>query len=206
MDLISKRGFYTVATLDRLDDLRRMVTSLRRYNPAPIQVMIARDWLDAHYLKSAAGLLSPFETTVMLDTDMYITGKLCALFAYADEGKLSIYHEKKGSCWNSGIMSFNRELGIRLSTEWIQRRKAKVGDYQGTMNRRLYFMCDQDSLNEIISKYPIQPLPATYNYIITERTLEDEAKDWGAVKVHHFLHRDCPRREQSRAYKEWSRL
>lgn len=192
--------------MDRLDDLRRMVTSLWKHNKVQVQVMLAQDWLGAHEIKSRMGALSNFDATIFLDTDIFIHGDITPLFEIAEAGKLAIYRHLGGGHWNSGVMAFNRELGMRLSNEWAPHRLVVAGQTSQDKSTKSYYRTDQKSLNEIISKYPIHSLPATYNYIIPERTLEAEEKDWDAVRVFHFLHKACKHREQSRAYKAWLEL
>jgi hypothetical protein len=67
-------------------------------------------------------------------------------------------------------------------------------------------LTDQKSLNQIIERLPIHSLSAIYNYMIPERSVEDEAKDWHKVKVHHFIHKACKNRTTCRAYMEWMEL
>jgi lipopolysaccharide biosynthesis glycosyltransferase len=200
------RGLWTVTTLDRLDDLRRMLTSLWKHNKVQVQVMMARDWLGAHELKARAGMLSAFDATVMMDTDIYVNGDISELFRIAESGKLAIYRHLNQGHWNSGVVAFNRELGIRLSQEWTARRFQIAAGYTSDKEAKTYYRTDQKSLNEIIDKYPVYSLPATYNYIIPERTLEAEAMDWDRVKVFHFLHKACRHRTSSRSWKLYNEL
>jgi hypothetical protein len=201
-----KYGVLTVTTLDRLEDLRRMVTSLWAHNKLQVQVMLAQDWLGAHELKSRMGSLTSFDNTVFLDTDIYINGDITPLLKIAKSGKLGIYRHRDGGHWNSGVMVFNKELGIRLSEAWAPHRKAVASQTTAPKDVKSYYRTDQKSLNEIISNYPIHSLSAVWNYIIPERTLEDEVMDWGKVKIFHFLHKRCFHRVASRSYKEWKAL
>lgn len=168
--------------------------------------MMARDWLGAHELKARAGQLTAFDTTIMMDTDIYVNGDITELFSIAERGKLAIYRHLKRGSWNSGVMAFNRELGIRLSKEWAARRAYIAGQVCASRTEKSYYKTDQKSLNEIINKYPIHSLSAKYNYIIPERSLEEEEMDWYVVKVFHFLHKSCKHREDSRSFKLWSEL
>lgn len=205
-----RRGIFAVATPDRFEDLRRMVTSLWRNNTYQIQVMIARDWEGAHEIKSRMGSLSTFDSTVFLDTDIYVNGDISKLFEIAESGKLGIYrHLTRGGGsgdWNSGVMCFNKEVGRRLSEEWAPRRKLVASKSPGSLLGRSYWKTDQKSLNEIIDNYPIHKLPAAYNYIIPERTLGEETIDYPKVKIFHFIHKRCFYRHLCRSYKEWKQL
>jgi len=205
-----RRGVFTVSTLDRLDDLRRMVTSLWRHNKVQVQVMLARDWNGAHELKTRMGALTTFDTTVFLDTDIYVKGDITELFRIAEKGKLAIYrHLSTGGGpghWNSGVMAFNHELGLRLSKVWAPRRLMIANTSPSSREIKSYYRTDQKSLQDVIEDFPIYKLSAIYNYIIPERTLEDEEEDWEVVRIFHFLHKRCFHRVKSRAYREWMEL
>lgn len=205
-----RRGVLTVATLDRLDDLRRMLTSLWKHNKVQVQVMMARDWLGAHEIKSRMGAISTFDSTVFLDTDMYINGDIRELFTLAEDGRLAIYrHLTRGGGtghWNSGVMAFNQELGLKLSAAWAPQRMYIAGQVSAQGLERSYYRTDQKSLNAIIDRFPIYSLNAKYNYIIPERSLEAEAKDWDHIRIFHFLHKACAWRESCRSWKEWMEL
>jgi len=200
------RGLYVVSSVDKLDDLRRMLTSLWKHNKVQVQVMMARDWLGAHELKARVGQLTTWDATVMMDTDIYVNGDITELFQIAESGKLGIYRHLNMGSWNSGVMCFGREIAERLGKEWPARRAAISASFPRDMNHKTYYHTDQKSLNEIIGNYPLHELAAAYNYIIPERSLQAEAQDWAHVKIFHFLHKACSHREDSRAYKAWMEL
>ena len=200
------RGVYAVSSLDRLEDLRRMVTSLWNHNRVQVQVMLARDWVGCQQLKAAVGRLTTFDRTVMLDTDVYVKGDIGELFSVANEGKLGMYKELRGGPWNSGVMVVPKELGMKLSREWEEKLEEMLSRFNRRVSQGSYMLTDQAVLNVFLEKYPMHPLGGQYNYIIQERTLEDEARDWDEVKIHHFIHKFNPVREACRAYQEWLKL
>jgi len=201
-----RRGVLTVSTLDRSEDLRRMLTSLWKHNKIQVQVMMAKDWFGAHELKSRMGALSSFDATIFLDTDIYVRGDLTELFKIAEAGLIGIYRHMNLGHWNSGVICFNKDVGAKLSAEWHPRRTSMAAGYCGDLESRSYYRTDQKSLNEIIDRFPIHELSGIYNYMIPERSLEDEARDWEKVKIHHFIHKGCKNRALCRAYKEWMEL
>jgi len=172
--------------------------------------MLAQDWQGAHEIKSRMGALSNFDLTIFLDTDIYVNGDLSPLFEIAGKGELAIYRHKSPSGipghWNSGVMAFNRELGLKLASEWGPHKHAVAARTSQDRSTRNYYLTDQKSLNEIIGRFPIHPLSGLYNYMIPERTLEDEALDFDKVRIFHFIHKSCKEREQSRAYRIWMEL
>ena len=140
------RGFFASITLDRFDDLRRFTTSLRKYNSEPLIVMVAKDKEDAFRIKCNVAKYSPFDTTLMVDTDMLINGKLDYLFEEAEKGKIIIVPELTFPVWNAGVVVIPKQY-LKQITDYVLplferrvpiRRKQETGIWE------------QDFFNEII--------------------------------------------------------
>jgi len=99
-----------------------------------------------------------------------------------------------------------KELGMKLSREWEEKLEEMLSRFNRRVSQGSYMLTDQAVLNVFLEKYPMHSLGGQYNYIIQERTLGDEARDWDAVKIHHFIHKFSKEREACRAYQEWLKL
>ena len=205
-----ERGFYTVVTPDRFDDLRRMVKSLRRFSQNPIQVCVVHDFVEAHRMKAWAGAMSPFKATIILDTDMYVNGCLAHLFRAAEGGKICAYYEEGPQVWNTGMLAFNQELGFKLAYEWgnlFDQRVSEVGRSKAAQQWEFY---DQYSFNQIVRNARWRVLmfkqEDKFNYILKLHSPEQEASYFDSIKVFHFLHDGVAKLEEYRSYKEWLEL
>lgn len=200
------RGVYAVSSLDRLEDLRRMVTSLWRKNRVQVQVMLAKDWEEAQFMKARVGKLSAFRNTVMLDTDVLVKGRIDPLFEIAEAGKIGLYKELRGGPWNTGVMALNRDVGEGLSDRWESELQRTVNRFPRSSGLRSYMVTDQAALNRLMDGLPVHRLGGEWNYIIQERSIEDEARDWDDVMIHHFIHKGTVSRKACMAYSEWMML
>ena len=184
------RGFYLVITQDRAYDLVRFLRFLLKFNRCSIHIEFAGDSLDAYRKKTQVGMLSPFETTVMLDTDTLVNGELDHLFHVAESGFLSMAFEDVPACWNTGVMCIPGHLKKKLSLAWHPAFEEHIKDPA----HRTSGGFDQEVLNRLLRDMPgfvpVKRLPDAYNYILKWRTPEQEARDFDDVKIFHFLHDD----------------
>lgn len=204
-----KRGFLAISTLDRLDDLRRMIRSLQIHNSEPVCVMLAKDKIQAHEFKTICASLSPFDFTIMLDTDIYINGNLGYLFKLAEQGFIAMHHEGiyffKEPVHNSGVIAFDKKPMMKICYEWnIEFRKKVIPTrktYRGTY--------DQHILNTILynnkGRMQFFSLPAEYNWILKHHTPAEELASWKQIKIFHFLHDQDPVHPINKLlYKSWN--
>ena len=194
------RGFYLVITQDRAYDLVRFLRFLLKFNLYPVHVELASDALDAYRKKTQVGFLSPFETTVMLDTDTLINGELDYLFHVAEEGNIGMVYEDEPRCWNAGVICIPGHLKEKLSLAWHPAFEEHIKDHA----HRTSGGFDQEVLNRLLRDtpgwMPVKRLPDTFNYILKWRTPEQEAKDFNEVKIFHFLHGTG---DEVKKYKSW---
>ncbi len=205
MKIKEECGFFTVITQDRIDDLRRFLVSLKRHNSQPVQVIVVNRPIECFRYKSLSALLSPFEYTITIDTDIYVNGSLEHLFSIARKGKIGIYHEKKYPAYNCGVMAIPKGIGEKLCPEWNGLFERGLREPPKNDAERYYKQIDQGYFNEIAHKYPIENLSQEYNYILKEHTPEEERKDFHKVKIFHFLHGKLDLR-QYLSYRTWMNL
>lgn len=186
------RGFYLVITLDRISDLRKCLYFLLKYNSYPFYIAFADDEEDAFRKKTMIGFLSPFDTTIQLDTDTLVNGNLDFMFEVGERGFIGLKHETRFDLYNAGISVIPKDLKVPLSTEWLALYNSKLNKKKGCW--------DQDILNELIKKYPVFDLPLEYNCILQEITPAQEAEMWDMVKIFHFLHSNATDRNK---FKSW---
>ena len=215
--MTNERGFYCVTTQDRIDQLFKFLKSFSRYNNYPVYVAFANDKLDAYRKKTQVGFLSPFKTTVLIDTDIYVNGELTHLFEIAESGSIGIYHETTFNCFNSGVVAFPEAVLKDISPTWLPLYEQKIHNAI-EKNKRLskyrrsyrenpgfqeltFCAYDQDILNNIIGKYPISKLPREYNCILKEITPQYEAEHWKDIKIFHFLHGNPDNRNLFKCFK-----
>ena len=197
---MNERGFYCVSTLDRVDHLNIFLKYLFQHNHYPVYIAFGDDKLDAYRKKAMIGLLSPFKTTVLIDTDIYVNGNLDYLFEIAEKGSIGIYRETTYPCWNSGVVAFPESILKEISSRWLPLYNQRI-EKNLEKNKRLnkyhknkdiqeltFSAYDQDILNEIIGDYPIHPLPREYNCILKEIKPQFEVEHWNEIKIFHFLH------------------
>ncbi|GAG75311.1 unnamed protein product, partial [marine sediment metagenome] len=91
---LKNKGFICIFTLDRIEELRRFLTSFKQHNSLPISILLARDAAEAHQFKTLCGFLTPYNFTAMLDIDILVNGNLNDFFAPAEDGKIGIVKEK----------------------------------------------------------------------------------------------------------------
>lgn len=202
MDLTSTKGFMCVFTLDRIDDLRRFLTSFNKYNDFPIVALFARDIKDAHKLKTLCAFFTPFEHTAFLDIDMLVNGNLNALFSTATQGKIGIIKEKTVPVLNSGVLVFPKTLMQGLCTHWNRRYEKSVA----LITDQIKGTWEQGLLNNLIVKFPHVELPSEFNHIIKDCSPEEELKIYDTIKIFHFLHHSGIEREKYKSYQEFMKL
>jgi len=186
------RGFYLVITQDRFDALRRCLHFLLKYNSYPVYIALADNEEDAYRKKTMIGFLSPFDTTVQLDTDTLVNGNLDFLFELGERGYIGLKHETRYNFYNAGIFVLPKDLKVSLSMEWLARYNMKPNKEAGAF--------DQDILNELIKKYPVFDLPFEYNAILQEITPEQELEMWDSIKIFHFLHSNATDRSKFKSF------
>jgi len=188
------RGFYVVTTEDRSGELAKFLKWLLKFNKYPVFVAVAEDRLDAHRKKTIVGALSPFESTVMLDTDMLINGDLTPLFEIAEQGKIGLLDEGLNyystKVYNSGVVAIRKDIAIELSKVWLPEYEQHI---QNRMNR-IHGAFDQFVLNRILGenkgRFAVHALDPAFNWILKFHTPEQESLDFEKIKVFHFLHDD----------------
>lgn len=182
--MANERGFYCSITKDRSDDLQKFLKYLIKFNKYPVFVAVAENHLDAYRKKTQIGSLSPFNTTVYLDTDILVNGNLDFLFENADKGFVCVARHLQPQAppaeFNAGVLAINKENAVKLSELWTPAYDKKIIKAKGCF--------DQDILNKLLPKFNVFPLPSSYNYITKEHTLEEEERDFPNIKIFHFLH------------------
>lgn len=197
------RGFFVAITPDRMPDLARFIISLKNHNREPVQVMVVNTPMEVWKAKISAALLSRFDLTVALDTDIYVNGPLDYLFSVAERGKMGIYHERTAPVYNAGVIAYPQGIGSKLCPEWMfLHENATIGADPFSKD---HYHTDQPYLNEIIRKHPIEEIPQEYNYILKEHTMEQEKADFQKVRIFHFLHGNLDLREYL-SYRTWLNL
>jgi len=196
------RGFICIFTLDRIEELRKFLTSFKKHNSLPISILLANNTADAHRLKTKCAFYSPFDFTCMLDIDMLVNKNLEEIFSFLSVADLGIAREQGVKCLNSGVIIFRTEAMKKVCSEWnrIYERKLIKGfsGKQGTW--------DQDILIPLLQKYNFVELPFEYNCIIKDRTPEEELKIYDTIKIFHFLHHPEVSREKYKSYQEFMAL
>jgi len=186
-------GFYVVATLGRINELEKVLRSLKRYHTEPVCIMIANNCYQAHEFKTLCGYLTPFDNTIMMDIDMYVLKNVSDVFDIVKDGKVAIYEEHEWGIYNSGFVGFEKEFMSQISLRWWELYTQK-----GLNKKRIWKgLWEQDILTNIlkmrdkvkISKHQIYNLPKFYNYCIYKFTPEQEEKDWDEIKVLHYWYR-----------------
>jgi len=183
-----KCGFFVVITPDRIDDLRKMIISLKQHNKQPVQIMIVDNVFDLWRCKILAPELSKFGFTVSLDTDIYINGNLSHLFDVAEGGNIGVHFEEIAQVYNTGIIAYPEMPCMGLGKEWLELYEQCLRGYDTSRNVCDYNHTDQPHFNEIAHKYPIEKLPEEYNYLCRDHTPDHEAKNFNKIKIFHFLH------------------
>jgi hypothetical protein len=198
---MNERGFYCVITRDRLDDLFKFLKYLLQYNNYPVYIAFADDMIDAYRKKTMIGFLSPFKSTVLIDTDIYVNGNLNYLFEIAEKGFIGIYRETTYPCLNSGVVAFPENIIKDLSSKWFSLYNRMIEKSLRRYKKVVSFAYDQDILNAIINDYPIHLLPREYNCILKEINPQFEADHWNEIKIFHFLHADPTDRKQFKCFR-----
>ena len=197
-----KKGFICIFTLDRIDELRRFLTSFNKHNSLPISILLANNTEDAHRLKTKCAFYSPFDFTCMLDIDILVNGNLNELFSIAEQGKIGIVREQGVKCLNSGVVVFPTELMKKLCLEWNKNYERKlIKGFSGKQG-----VWDQDILIPLLQKYPYIELPFIWNCIIKDRTPEKEIEIYDTIKIFHFLHHPEVPREKYKSYQTFMEL
>jgi hypothetical protein len=188
-----KNGFYMVATLDRFNELEKVLKSLKKYHEEPVCVMIANDRYQAHEFKTLCGFYSPFDNTIMMDIDMYVLQNFGEVFDIVKDGKIALYEEHEWGIYNSGFVAFQKEIMEMVSLRWwelyVNKQLNKRHQWKG--------LWEQDILTNILkmrdcvklSKHQIFNLPKFYNYCIYKFTPNQELEDWDKIKVLHYWYR-----------------
>jgi len=177
------KGFFIVITLDRFEELRKFLLSLSKFHKEyPISIWIAKNVDDVFRIKTKAAILTPFNYTVVIDTDMYINGKLDYLFKVAENNKVGIVRHKDGRL-NAGLIVFAKDIMLFFSKKWNQIYEERL-----KQNKILKGEADQSIFNEFASELPLEELPFYYNATFHDITPEDEKKYWNKIKIFHFLH------------------
>lgn len=197
-----EKGFICIFTLDRMDDLRRFLTSYLKHNSLPISVLFARNIEEAHRLKTRCGFLTPYDLTVLIDIDILVNGNLDDLFAPAEDGRIGIVREKKIPVLNSGVLVFPKDLMRDLCLIWNEKFEEKlikkIVDRLGTW--------EQGLLNEILPQFPYVELPSEFNHILHDYTPEEELKIYDKIKLFHFLHHHGIDRTKYKSYQTFMSL
>jgi len=198
----SNKGFICIFTLDRIEELRRFLTSFHKHNSLPICILLAKDTADAHRLKTKCAFYSPFDFTCMLDIDMLINGNLDNLFSITPKDRIGIVRERGVKCLNSGVLVFSTSIMKNLCLEWnkIYERKLIKGfsGKQGTW--------DQDVLIPLLEKYPYKELPPVYNHILKDYSPDEELAMFDFIKIFHFLHASDVDRNKYASYQAFMAL
>ena len=195
-----KRGFIAIITPDRFDDLKKMNKSLRRFHQDPMCLMVARDRVEAHRFKTQCALFTPFDFTIMLDTDIYVNGDLSLLFQTAEQGQIGLIRERFHKVLNSGVIAFEKKAMIPVCREWNIAYETRVREG----NRDKYAVMDQDILRNVLGFYKYVELPCEYNMTFHDIDPHKEGLEWKNIKIFHFLHAPDVPREKYRSYKEWN--
>jgi hypothetical protein len=178
---MNERGFYCVITRDRLDDLFKFLKYLLQYNNYPVYIAFADDMIDAYRKKTMIGFLSPFKSTVLIDTDIYVNGNLNYLFEIAEKGFIGIYRETTYPCLNSGVVAFPENIIKDLSSKWFSLYNRMIEKSLRRYKKVVSFAYDQDILKEINPQF--------------------EADHWNEIKIFHFLHADPTDRKQFKCFR-----
>lgn len=213
-----KRGFIIITSTNRFEELRKMLTSLRKFHKEPVMLLLADNREQAHFYKCKACQLSPFDITIQLDSDMLINGSLDYLFSLAERGNIGVFIplflKNDIKRLNSGVIVYPTNLFVPISQEW---EKAFL-----QCKNRIHYSMDQGHLgnilfNHFLGKY-VEIIPEEYNFCIQEYFLGgsklDEVKDFAKVKIFHFFtsHTYPPFNkpvkcfETSKAWKEFNKL
>jgi len=205
-----ERGIYCVVTPDRFDDLRRFIKSMRRFCDYNVQVMLAKDFPDVHRLKTLAGVLSSFKTTILMDTDVNVNGCLAHIFRSAEGGRVVCHYEEKSSCYNTGVVAFPSELGRPFSAEWNRRFEEGLAQVGPDVMTRQFQFYDQYHFNQLVREKRwrglMYKLEDPWNYILKHHTPAEESQRFGDIKVFHFLHDGVAKLEDYRSWREWMEL
>jgi len=197
-----------VASLDRFDELPKVLISLRRHNEESVMIVLADDRPQAHELKTMCGLLSPFDNTVMMDIDMFVKENISDLFEIVKDGKIAVYEEKKWGTYNSGLVAFEKNIGRIVCEEWHKRYMER--DYRNRAGWK--GLWDQDILTNIlkmrsevkISKHQIYNLPRWYNYCTYLHPPNKELQEWDKIKVLHYWYRSGHKPDpKRRSWRVW---
>jgi len=194
-----KRGFFVVITLDRFDDLRRFLISLSKFHKDdPVCIYVAKDKTDVFRIKTKASFLTPFEYTVVIDTDIYVNGKLDYLFEVAEKGKIGIVRHPNSKALNLGVVAFQKSIMQEFSKMWteIYNRRVKGGG----------FVDDQGIFNELAPTMPIEEISSDYNATFHDITPEEELERWDDIKIFHFLHSWPKDKEKFKSYRLYMEL
>lgn len=195
---MNERGFYLVTTLDRFEDLRKCLTTLRLYNKYPFIIAVALDEVDAYRKKIEICINSPFDTTIYLDTDTMIMGNLDEMFKIGERGYFAIYREKLVNVYNAGVFVLPKHLKKFLLDHWLPRYEDK---------KVKWYQCkEQDALNSPLPNLPVYILTNKYNCLLQDITPEEELKTFDQIKIFHFLHNQNVNKELYKSYQLWKKL
>ncbi len=198
----NKRGFFVVITLDRLDELRRFLISLSKFHPDdPVCIYVAKDRLDAFRSKTQSAFLSPFEYTVLIDTDIYVNGKLDFLFTVAGGGNIGIVRHPSSGNLNTGVVCFSKSIMQPFSKRWTEIFDERLKDK--SLFRLEY---DQGAFETLAPEMPLKELSTDYNATFHDITPEEELERWDDVKIFHFLHSWPDDKERFKSYKLFMEL
>lgn len=197
-----KEGFICIFTLDRRGELRKFLTSFHKHNSYPISIILAKDIIDAHRIKTQCAFYSPYDYTVLIDIDILVNGDLSDLFSIAKSGRIGIVREKGVGCLNSGVLAFPTFVMKDLCEMWNTKYEEKLR--KGFTGK--YGTWDQDLLNVLIKKFPFLELPSKWNHIIKDYSPAEELAVYNEVRIFHFLHAPDIDRTKYKSYQEFMKL
>ena len=198
----NRRGFFTVVTLDRFDELRRFLISLSKFHPdVPVCIYVAKDRLDAFRSKTQTAFLSPFDLTVLIDVDIYVNGKLDYLFDVAEQEKIGIVKHPRSGDLNTGVVCFSKSIMQPFSKKWTKIFDERLKDK--SLFRLEY---DQGIFNTLAPEMPLRELSTDYNATFHDITPEEELERWDEIKIFHFLHSWPEDKEKFKSYRLFMEL
>jgi len=185
------RGFICIASLNRADELRKFLTSLKAFNKEPVLTLWADNRVHAHLLKTKIAQLSPFLSTVQIDTDILVNGNLKYLFEVAERKKIGAFIPTMLPDdirrLNSGVLCYNTRQFLPLSMAWEKEFLE--------CTKRKHNSMDQGFIGKLLvperAAGNIEILPEIYNFCLKEykdgTSGLDEVKDFHKIKIFHFF-------------------
>lgn len=196
------RGFFVVITLDRIEELRKFLVSLSKFHKDyPVCIYTAKGKIDTFRIKTQAAFLTPFEHTVVIDTDIFVNGKLDYLFEVAEKGKIGVIRHPNSKQLNAGVICFSKFVMQPFSKKWTELYDKGAAD--GTLKE---FEWDQTILNKLAPTMPIEELSTDYNATFHDITPKEELARWKDIKIFHFLHSWPKDKTKFRSYQLYMKL